>query len=135
MLTSRAVSISRFTRSDATRLGDRRRSSSSLILTAILGADFLPKETLTLKAGEIVAADIVAPTAIEFDSDVQTAAARQKARDDVDPQYDFTSEKAIAIAAEQALAFERRVSPVDTIYATEMTPEDGRRCSRPSCRT
>ena len=38
--------------------------------------------------------------------------------------YDFTSEKAIAIAAEQALAFERHVSRVDTIFATEMTPEE-----------
>ena len=35
--------------------------------------------------------------------------------------YDFTSEKAIAIAAEQALAFERHVSRVDTIFETEMT--------------
>jgi len=123
MLTSRAVAISRFTRNDATRL-TIASGILVLILTAILGADFLPRETLTLKAGDIVASDIVAPIAVEFDSDVQTAAARQQARDDVDPVYDFTSEKAIAIAAEQALAFERHVSRVDTIFETEMTPEE-----------
>lgn len=123
MLTSRAASISRFTRSDATRLAI---ASVILVLTltAILGADFLPKETTTLAVGDIAPADIVAPTAIEFESDVQTAAARADARDGVEPQYDFTSEKAIAIAAEQALAFERKVSRIDTLFAAEMTPEE-----------
>ncbi len=123
MLTSRAASISRFTRSDATRLAI---ASVILVLTmtAILGADFLPKETTTLAVGDIAPTDIVAPTAIEFESDVQTAAARAEARAGVDPQYDFTSEKAIAIAAEQALAFERKVSPIDTLYAADMTPEE-----------
>jgi putative nucleotidyltransferase with HDIG domain len=123
MLTSRAATISRFTRSDATRLVI---ASVILVLTltAILGADFLPKETPTLAVGDIAPADIVAPAAIEFESDVQTAAARQDARDGVEPQYDFTSEKAIAIAAEQALGFERQVSPIDTLYATDMTPEE-----------
>ena len=123
MLTSRAVAIRRFTRNDATRL-----SIASvilvLILTAILGADLLPRESLTLKAGDIVGTDIVAPGPVEFESEVQTAAARQEARDDVEPQYDFTSEKAIAIAAEQALAFERHVSRVDTIFASDLTPEE-----------
>ncbi len=123
MLTSRAATISRFTRSDATRLGI---ASVILILTltAILGADFLPKETLTSKAGDIAPSDIVAPTAVEFESDVQTAAARLDARDAVEPQYDFTSEKAIAIAAEQALALERLVSRVDTIFTTDLVPAD-----------
>ncbi len=123
MLTSRSATISRFTRSDATRLAI---ASVILVLTltAILGADFLPKETTTLAAGDIAPTDIVAPAAIEFESDVQTAAARADARAGVDPQYDFTSEKAIAIAAEQALAFERKVSPIDTLFAAEMTPEE-----------
>ena len=63
MLTSRAVAISRFTRNDATRL-TIASGILVLILTAILGADFLPKETLTLKAGDIVGTDIVAPIAV-----------------------------------------------------------------------
>jgi len=123
MLTTRATTISRFTRSDAARLAI---ASVILVLTltAILGADFLPKETLTLKVGDLAPRDIVAPSAIEFDSAVQTAAAQQAARDAVEPQYDFTSEKAIAIAAEQALAFERRVSEVDTLFATAMKPAE-----------
>jgi len=122
MLTSRAATISRFTRSDATRLAI---ASVILVLTltAILGADFLPKETLTLKVGDIAPNDIVAPSAIEFDSAVQTAAAKDAARKAVEPQYDYTSEKAIAIAAEQAHAFERKVSPIDTLYSTQMTKE------------
>jgi len=123
MLTSRAATISRFTRSDATRLGIAA-VILVLILTAILGADFLPKETLTLKVGDIAPADIVAPRAIDLESTVQTDTAKQAARDAVEPQYDFTSEKAIAIAAEQALAFERKVKPIDTLYATDMTAEE-----------
>ncbi len=71
---------------------------------------------MTLKVGDLAPTDIAAPKAISFESDVQTAAARQAARDAVEPQYDFTSEKAIAIAAEQALAFERKVSRVDSIF-------------------
>ena len=123
MLTTRSVAISRFTRSDATRL---TIASVILILTltAILAADLLPRETLRLKAGDLAPSDIVAPRAIGFESDVQTEAARQAARTAVEFQYDFTSEKAIAIAAEQALAFERHVSRVDTVYATDLTPED-----------
>jgi hypothetical protein len=123
MLTTPAVAIARFTRSDATRLAI---ASVVLILAlaAILGADFLPRETLTLKAGDIAPRDIVAPRAIDLESDVQTQAARRAARAAVEPQYDFTSEKAIAIAAEQALAFERTISPVGTLYATDMTPAD-----------
>jgi cyclic-di-AMP phosphodiesterase PgpH len=123
MLTSRAVAISRFTRKDATRLSIAS-AILVLILTAILAADILPNETLTLKEGDLAPRDIVAPSAIDFESTVQTDAARQAARAAVEPQYDFTSEKAIAIAAEQALAFERKVSGINTIFATQMSPKD-----------
>ncbi len=101
MLTHRAAAISRFTRSDATRLGI---ASGILILamTAILAADLLPQETLQVQAGDLAPRDILAPRAVEFESEVQTAEARAAARAAVEPQYDFTSDKAIAIAAEQA---------------------------------
>ena len=40
------------------------------------------------------------------------------------PQYDFTSEKAIAIAAEQAAAYNDRVQRIDTAFGAELTPEE-----------
>ena len=45
--------------------------------------------------------DIAAPRALTFTNELLTTQARQAARDNVEPQYDFTSERAITIAAEQ----------------------------------
>ncbi len=121
MLTQRAAAIARFTRRDATRLGI---ASGILILamTAILAADLLPQETLQVQAGDLAPRDILAPRAVEFESEIQTAEARAAARAAVPPQYDFTSDKAIAIAAEQQQAFERRVVRVDAAFATGLPP-------------
>jgi putative nucleotidyltransferase with HDIG domain len=123
MLTSRAPSLARFTRGDASRL-----AIASVILvvalTPILGSDILPDEPLRVEAGELAPRDILAPRAIDFVSVVQTSEARAAARAAVEPQYDFTSENAIAIAEEQQLAFERRVGRIDTMFAAELTSED-----------
>jgi putative nucleotidyltransferase with HDIG domain len=123
MLTSRAPALVRFTRSDASRL---TIAAVILILaiTAILGVDILPDEPLEVDAGELAPEDIVAPRAIDFVSVVQTSEARAVARAAVEPQYDFTSENAIAIAEEQQVAFENRVDRIDTTFAAELTPED-----------
>ena len=122
MLTSRAPALVRFTRSDASRL---TIAAVVLILaiTAILGVDILPDEPLDVNAGELAPQDIVAPRAIDFVSVVQTSDARAAARASVEPQYDFTSENAIAIAEEQQFAFEDRVVRVDTTFAADLTPE------------
>ena len=123
MLTSRAPALVRFTRGDASRL-----AIAGLILilaiTAILGVDILPDEPLEVNAGELAPQDIVAPRAIDFVSVVQTSEARAAARAAVEPQYDYTTENAIAIAEEQQRSFEDRVRRVDTTFAADLAPEE-----------
>ncbi len=123
MLTSRAPVLARFTRGDASRLAIATLILT-LALTAILGVDILPDEPLQVSAGELAPRDITAPRAIDFVSVVRTTQARAAARAAVEPQYDFTSENAIAIAEEQQLAFERRVDRIDTTFAADLAPEE-----------
>jgi putative nucleotidyltransferase with HDIG domain len=122
MLTARAPALVRFTRGDAARM-----TIATLVLTAamtaILGVDILPDEPLQVSAGELAPRDITAPRAVDFVSVVRTSAARAAARAAVEPQYDFTSENAIAIAEEQQLAFERRVQRIDTTFAADLSAE------------
>ena len=121
MLTQRAPALARFTRNDATRLGIAA-AILILVLTAILGADILPEESILYTEGEVARADIVAPRAIDFDSDVLTEEARTAARAAVPPQYTYSTDKAIAIAAEQAIAFDTRVARIDTAFDADFTP-------------
>jgi cyclic-di-AMP phosphodiesterase PgpH len=123
MLIHRAPVIARFTRSDATRLGVAA-AILILVMTAILGADILPEETFQYAAADVARSDIVAPRPAGFDSVVLTERARAAAREDVPPQYTYNTDTAIAIAAEQAAAFDRRVGRVDTAFGAELTPEE-----------
>jgi putative nucleotidyltransferase with HDIG domain len=120
VLTRRAASGLRFTRSDASRLGIAA-AILVLALTAILGADVLPQQPFRLAVGDLSPRDIVAPRAVDFESQVQTADAQTAARNAVEPQYDFTTENAIAIAAEQQVAFERRVLQIDTTFSAKLS--------------
>jgi putative nucleotidyltransferase with HDIG domain len=123
MLTQRAPSLARFTRNDAARFGI---AAVILIIamTAILSVDLLPEEPLQVQSGDLAPRDIVAPRALDFDSDVQTAEAREAARAGVPPQYDFTTDGAIATAAQQLVAFDRRVARIDTAFTAELSPEE-----------
>jgi cyclic-di-AMP phosphodiesterase PgpH len=94
-----------------------------LALTAILGADVLPETPLDATVGRLATRDIVAPRAMDFVSTAQTDAARLAAMNTVAPQYTFTSENAIAIAAAQQVAFENRVSSIDTTFSADLTDE------------
>jgi cyclic-di-AMP phosphodiesterase PgpH len=123
MLIHRAPVIARFTRSDATRLAVAA-GILVMVMTAILGADILPEETFQYTPGEIARTDITAPRATTFDSEVRTEQARTDARDAVPPQYTYTTDAAIAIAAEQATAFDARVDRVDTAFGADLTPEE-----------
>jgi len=123
MLTTRAPALVRFTRGDASRLVIAT-IVLTVALTAILGIDILPDEPLQVSAGELAPRDVTAPRAIDFVSVVRTTEARSAARAAVEPQYDFTSENAIAIAEEQQLAFERRVARIDTTFAADLTPDE-----------
>jgi putative nucleotidyltransferase with HDIG domain len=123
MLIHRAPVIARFTRSDATRLGVAA-GILILVMAAILGADILPEETIDYEPADIARSDIVAPRATAFDSTVLTEQARVEARDAVPPQYTYDTDTAIAIAAEQAAAFDERVERVDTGFAADLTAEE-----------
>ena len=85
-----------------------------LALTAILGVDVSPH--FDLKAGDLAQTDIRAPRAGTFTNTVLTQQARDAARAAVTPQYDYTSEKAIAIAAEQVTNFGQHVAPLDSAF-------------------
>jgi cyclic-di-AMP phosphodiesterase PgpH len=93
-----------------------------LVMTLILGLDLTPG--LSLKAGDLAPSDVVAPRAQNFTNDLLTAPARQAARDGVDPVYDYASERAITIAAEQLSAFTRRVAALDSAFAPETSAEE-----------
>ena len=116
MLTQRAEAIARFTRNDAVRFAIAAGILIA-VLTAILGSEILPQPTLTAAVGDLAPRDIVSP------SDSQTAAARDAAVKNVAPVYDFTTEKAVALANEQQVAFEQRVARVDTAFSAEITPD------------
>jgi putative nucleotidyltransferase with HDIG domain len=122
MLTRRSDSSARFTRQDVPRVAIAA-GILILVLTAILGADILPEAPLDATVGRLATRDIVAPRAIDFVSTAQTDAARQAAMNTVAPQYTFTSENAIAIAAAQQVAFENRVSSIDTTFSADLTDE------------
>ena len=122
MLTQRAEAIARFTRNDAVRLAIAAGILIA-VLTAILGSDILPQPTLTVAAGDLAPRDIIAPRALDFVSESRTVAAREAAAQNVPPQYDFTAEKAIALANEQQVAFEQRVQRVDTAFSADITAD------------
>jgi cyclic-di-AMP phosphodiesterase PgpH len=93
-----------------------------IVMTLTLGLDLSPG--LALHSGDLATSDVVAPRALNYTNELLTAQARQAARDGVDPQYDFTSERAITIAAEQLSAFTRRVAPLDTAFAPQTSAEE-----------
>jgi cyclic-di-AMP phosphodiesterase PgpH len=122
MLTQRNDNPTRFTRRDVPRLAIAA-GVFMLALAAILGADILPQQPLDARVGQLATRDIIAPRAIDFDSQVQTDAARAAASAATPFQYTFTSENAIAIAAAQQLAFEKRVLRIDTTFSADLTAE------------
>jgi len=122
MLSQSAEPTIPFTRRDAGRL-----IAAAVVLvvamSVILGLDFLPAQT-QLEVDKPVPANVFAPRAGQYESKVLTDAAREAARADVEPQYDFTAAQAEAIAVQQARAFERLVKPIDAAFAEGVTPED-----------
>ena len=119
MLPQRAPVLARFTRNDASRAAVAA-TVLILILTAILAVDLLPSAPVDYRVGELVREDIAAPKAISFTSSTLTDQARTAARAGVPLQFDFTADKAIAIANEQANAFNDRVRRVDTAFASNL---------------
>ncbi|MEO8208259.1 MAG: HDIG domain-containing metalloprotein [Chloroflexota bacterium] len=114
MLAHRGALAVRLTRREGGRLAI---AAIALIvaMTAILGADFTPQRA-DLQVGDLVPSDILAPRAWTYENEILTEEARQAAIDSVPPQYDFTTERAITIAAAQAQAFADSVRLLDTAY-------------------
>jgi putative nucleotidyltransferase with HDIG domain len=124
MLTLRNDTSARFTRKEIPRLAIAA-GVLILALAAILGSDLLSQPPLDVSEGQLATRDIVSPRAQDFESTIRTDAAREAASAQVPPQYSFTTENAIAIAAAQQLLFEQRVERIDTTFSTDLT-EDGR---------
>ncbi|HET7027222.1 MAG TPA: HDIG domain-containing protein [Candidatus Limnocylindrales bacterium] len=122
MLVQRALRATGFGRRDAIRFAV---SLTVLVgvLTAILGADFLPTR-VSLAVGDIAAADIRAPRALDFASQLETEQARQAARTAVPPQYDYTTGKGAAVANQAAQALASRAAPVDAAFGADIKPEE-----------
>jgi putative nucleotidyltransferase with HDIG domain len=119
VLAHRSADAVRLTRREAGRLAFAA-FLLIVLMTAILGADFAPQQ-VNLEVGDLVPADIVAPKALTYENTVLTEQARQAAIDEVPPQYDFTSERAITIAAAQVKAFESGIRLLDTAFNPSTT--------------
>src|SRR6188508_817062 len=121
MLTPTQVTANRFTRGDARRV---IVAGGILIvaLTAILAIDLLPQRPLEVEAGQLATRDIVATRQIDYESVIETDAARRAASDAVPFQYTYTSENAIDIAEAQQLAFEDRVRRIDAAFNVDLGP-------------
>ncbi len=120
MLTLRTDTSTRFTRKEIPRLAIAA-GVLTLALAAILGSDLLSEPPLVVSEGQLATRDIVAPRALDFESKIRTDEARAAAGELVPPQYSFTTENAIAIAAAQQIAFEKRVESIDTTFAANLT--------------
>src|SRR5438046_920639 len=123
MLTPRAiVPSSTFTRRDLVRLAI---GAAFLIvtMTVIFALDLLPRR-LVIEVGDVASADIVAPRAQSYPSDILTAEAKDKASRDVDLVYDYSTEKATQIAQVQLATFERQVKPIDRAFEEATKPDE-----------
>jgi putative nucleotidyltransferase with HDIG domain len=126
MLTQRAPALVRFTRNDATRLGIAA-VILVIVMSAILSVDLLPQGALQVQAGDLAPRDVIAPRTLDYESTVRTDAARLAARNAVPFQYDYGSDKAIAIATDQATAFTDRVQVVDSTFLADVPKADRER--------
>ena len=121
MLSRRLDRVAAFTRRDAVRL-----AVASLLLitglTAVLSIDDLPR-AVDLAPGDLATADVNAPRTLVFESETETAAARQAARDAVPPQYDYKAETAAALTRRQLDVLAAELAPVDAAFAAGVAPE------------
>ena len=121
---ARTASVRRFARTDAVRL-----IVGTLLMTAALGGvlavDALPGPFAgpALIVGDLATADILAPRALTYESTEKTRIAREEARQQVPPQYDYSPERGQLTARQQVDALDELVTPVDAAFAAILTPE------------
>ncbi len=119
-----------FAAPDKRRFPDRRdlarviiaAASLVLIMTLTLGLDLTPG--LDVKVGDLAPGDIRAPRALTFTNEVLTAEARDEARTTAPFMYDYTTERAITIAAGQLSAFTKQVAALDSAFAPQTSAEE-----------
>ena len=114
---ARSAQIRAFTRRDGVRL-----VGIGLLIIVALGA-ILAIDALPGSFGAsngivdgVATVDIRAPRALTYTSAVATAQRRADVRQQVGPQYDYSSDRAQTIADQQQAAFDAAVSPVDGAY-------------------
>ncbi|HKB28159.1 MAG TPA: hypothetical protein VKC59_03965, partial [Candidatus Limnocylindrales bacterium] len=120
MLSRGADDAVRLSRREVMRLA-AAAAALIVVMTAILGIDVSPR--FDLKVGDLAPTDIRAPRALTFTNGILTQEARDAARLAVLPQYDFTSDRAIAISAEQLAQFVSEVGPLDSAFAPTASAE------------
>jgi hypothetical protein len=122
MLSRRLDRVAAFTRRDAVRL---TVAAALLVtgLTAVLAIDDLPS-AVDLQPGDLAPADVRAPRTMVFESEIETAAARQAARDAVPPQYDYRAESAATLTSRQLGVLADALAPVDAAFAPGVSTEE-----------
>jgi len=73
--------------------------------------------------GTVASSAILAPHDAIITNPVETQAARDAASAAVQPRYDYTPERAAAIAAVQVTALQNELQPIDDAYISSKTPE------------
>ena len=121
---ARSASVREFARTDAVRL-----VAAGLLMIVALGAvlavDALPGPFSGpgIIVGDLATADIAAPRALTYESTEQTRLAREQAREEVPPQYDYSPERGQLTASQQLSELEDLMTPVDAAFAAVLTPE------------
>ena len=105
---ARSTAMRRFERTDAKRLVGVGLLMV-LVLGGVLALDALPGPFAGpgLITGDVAATDILAPRALTYESTEQTRIAREDAREQVPPQYNYTPERGQLIAGQQLDALDK----------------------------
>jgi hypothetical protein len=120
---ARSAAVRAFYRSDLTRLVIAG-VLMAVTLGAVLAYDSLPGVAAPdAIVGDVATTDIIAPRAVEYESVEQTRLAREEASAEVQPQYDYTPERAQLIAERQLGLFEDTVTPADAAFDAILTDD------------
>ncbi|MEX2546742.1 MAG: HDIG domain-containing metalloprotein, partial [Chloroflexota bacterium] len=121
---ARSAAVRRFARTDAVRL-----VVAAFLFTVALGGvlaiDALPGPLASPGAivNDVATSDIRAPRAIKYESAEETRVRREAAREQVQPQYNYSADRGQLIANQQLAELESVVAPVDTAYSAVLTPD------------
>ncbi len=122
MLAQRTAPVRAFTRRDGVRLA-LASVGLVIVLAAILAVDLIPTR-VNVALNEVAPAEIISPKVLDYESQVLTEQARQAARDNVSPKYDYRPANAAALADQQARAFTGRTLAVDAAFAGDLSADE-----------